>query len=158
MRIVLQRVREASVTVLGRVRGRIGKGICLLVGLEAGDTREEAASLARKIAGLRIFSDKKGKMNLSLEEVGGEILAVSQFTLAASLEKGRRPSFEKAEEPERAEELFRFFVEGLRSLGFRVETGVFGARMEVRLVNDGPVTFVLEGKKPPRKISAGSSF
>ncbi len=147
MKIVLQRVKEASVEVGGRIVGRIGRGICLLVGVEKGDAREDAEALAGKVTELRIFPDREDKMNLSLAEVGGEVLAVSQFTLAGSTKKGRRPSFDGAEEPVRAEELFRHFCESIRKSGFRVETGVFQAAMNVHLTNDGPVTFVLDSKK-----------
>jgi D-tyrosyl-tRNA(Tyr) deacylase len=143
----LQRVSEASVEVEGRTVGRIGRGYCLLVGIEKDDDEGEADRLARKIADLRIFPDAQGKMNLSLRETGGAILAVSQFTLAASVRKGRRPSFDDACEPKQAEELFGRFVAALRSAGFEVATGVFQAVMDVRLINDGPVTFVLETEK-----------
>lgn len=149
MKVVLQRVREAAVAVEKRVVGEIGQGVCLLVGIEKGDSEEEAAYLASKIIDLRIFQDKEGKMNLSLLERGGEVLAVSQFTLAASVKKGRRPSFDRAEEPRRAAELFQRFIELIRQRGIRVEAGVFGALMEIRLINDGPVTFVLERGKTP---------
>lgn len=144
MRIVLQRVREAEVETEGRIAGRIGRGICLLVGVEKGDTEAEADRMAAKAVDLRIFPDEAGKMNLSLADVGGEVLAVSQFTLAGSVRKGRRPSFDGAEEPGRAEALFARFVDALRGRGIRVATGVFQAAMTVRIVNDGPVTFVLE--------------
>lgn len=144
MRIVLQRVHEASVEAEGRVSGRIGRGICLLVGVEKGDSETEADRLAAKAVELRIFPDAAGKMNLSLADIGGEALAVPQFTLAGSVRKGRRPSFDGAEEPRRAEALFARFVESVRGRGIRVETGVFQAVMTVRIVNDGPVTFVLE--------------
>ncbi len=147
MKIVLQRVKEASVEVAGRVVGRIGPGLCLFVGVEKGDTEAEAEALAAKTTELRIFPDRDDRMNLSLAEVGGEVLAVSQFTLAGSTKKGRRPSFDNAEEPAKAEDLFRRFCEFVRRRGFRVETGVFQARMAVRLINDGPVTFVLDSKK-----------
>lgn len=146
MVIVLQKVNHASVSVQGKVKGQIGEGACLLVGVEKNDTEEDARYLARKIAELRIFPDSQGKMNRSLYDVGGEVLAVSQFTLAASVKKGRRPSFDRAEEPSRAESLFLFFVDRLRGFGLKVETGVFAASMEVSLVNDGPVTFVLQKK------------
>lgn len=144
MRIVLQRVREAEVETEGRIAGRIGRGICLLVGVEKGDTEAEADRMAAKAVDLRIFPDEAGKMNLSLADVGGEVLAVSQFTLAGSVRKGRRPSFDGAEEPGRAEALFARFVEAVRGRGIGVATGVFQAAMTVRIVNDGPVTFVLE--------------
>jgi D-aminoacyl-tRNA deacylase len=144
MRVVLQRVGEASVEAEGRVAGRIGRGVCLLVGVAKGDTEADAEKLARKAVELRIFPDPEGKMNLSLADIGGEALAVSQFTLAGSVRKGRRPSFDGAEEPGRAEAVFARFVEALRALGVRTETGVFRAEMSVRIVNDGPVTFVLD--------------
>jgi D-tyrosyl-tRNA(Tyr) deacylase len=152
MKIVLQRVKEASVSVQEKVVGNIEEGVCLLVGIEKGDEEEDARYLARKIAELRIFPDAEGKMNLSLFDVRGDVLAVSQFTLAGSVQKGRRPSFDKAEEPVRAERLFRFFVEQLTQIGLMVETGVFQARMKVRLVNDGPVTFILEGKNRSARL------
>jgi D-tyrosyl-tRNA(Tyr) deacylase len=146
MKIVLQRVREASVSIGGETVSRIGRGICLLVGVEKGDSEEEARSLARKAVGLRIFPDASGRMNLALADIGGEALAVSQFTLAGSVRKGRRPSFDGAEEPKRAAEIFETFVGTLEALGITVETGVFQALMEVRILNDGPVTFVLESR------------
>lgn len=147
MRIVLQRVREARVDVEGRTAGRIGRGICLLVGVEKGDGEADAELLARKAVELRIFPDAEGRMNLPIGAVDGEVLAVSQFTLAGSVRKGRRPSFDGAEEPERAAEVFGYFVGAVRALGVRVETGVFQALMEVHIVNDGPVTFVLESRR-----------
>lgn len=147
MKIVLQRVKQAAVEVQHRTAGKIGQGACLFVGVEKGDSEEEANYLANKIVELRIFPDEEGKMNLSLQDVKGEVLAVSQFTLAGSLKKGRRPSFDNAESSEKAEELFLYFVSLIKQRGLKVETGVFGALMEVRLVNDGPVTFILEKKK-----------
>lgn len=149
MKVVLQRVKQAAVEVDKQTVGRIDKGVCLLIGVEKGDTEEEALYLAQKITELRIFPDKEGKMNLSLLDIPGEVLAVSQFTLAASLKKGRRPSFDSAEDPEKAESLFLFFVDMIREKGVKVETGIFGALMDVHLVNDGPVTFILEKKKLP---------
>lgn len=146
MIIVLQKVKEASVSVQGKVVGKIKQGVCLLVGIEKGDTEEEAQYLARKIAELRIFPDKEGKMNLSLCDVQGEVLAVSQFTLAGSVKKGRRPSFDKAEEPSRAEPLFRYFVDQIKKFGLKVETGIFAASMDVFLINEGPVSFILQKK------------
>ncbi len=146
MKIVLQRVKEARVDVEGRTAGRIGRGLCLLVGVERGDGEADAEYLARKCVELRIFPDAQGKMNLSLAEAGGEVLAVSQFTRAASVRKGRRPSFDGAEEPGRAAELFDYFVGAVESLGVTVETGVFQTLMEVHIVNDGPVTFILDSK------------
>ena len=149
MKIVLQRVKQAAVEVNKQTVGLINKGVCLLIGVEKGDTEEEALYLAHKVTELRIFPDKEGKMNLSLLDIQGEVLAVSQFTLAASLKKGRRPSFDNAEDPERAENLFLFFVDMIKEKGIKVKTGVFGALMDVHLVNEGPVTFILDKKKLP---------
>jgi D-tyrosyl-tRNA(Tyr) deacylase len=146
MKIVLQRVREASVEVDGKVAGKIGPGVCLLVGIEKGDSEQDAQYLAKKAVELRIFPDKEGKMNLSLQDVGGEVLAVSQFTLAGSVRKGRRPSFDKAEAPEEAERLFHYLIDLIRQRQIKVETGVFQEMMDVHLVNDGPVTFFLQSK------------
>jgi D-tyrosyl-tRNA(Tyr) deacylase len=146
MKIVLQRVKEAAVEVQGKVVGKIGQGICLLVGIEKGDSEEDAHYLAKKATELRIFPDSEGKMNLSVLDIQGEAMAVSQFTLAGSVKKGRRPSFDKAEEPEKAEKLFKYFVELIKQRGMKVETGVFQAMMDVHLINDGPVTFFLETK------------
>ncbi len=147
MKVVLQRVREARVDVDGKTVGRVGRGVCLLVGVEKGDGGADAEFLAKKCVELRIFPDAEGRMNLSLAEAGGGVLAVSQFTLAASVRKGRRPSFEGAEEPGRAAELFEYFVGAVEALGVSVETGVFQALMDVHILNDGPVTFVLESRK-----------
>ena len=144
MRILLQRVSQASVTVDGRVVGRIGRGFCLLVGITHRDTTAEADWLAAKVAGLRVFEDSMGKMNLGLAEVGGEVLVVSQFTLYGEAGKGRRPSFTAAARPEQAEPLCDYFSEQLRQSGLRVATGVFGAHMQVEISNDGPVTLWLE--------------
>jgi D-aminoacyl-tRNA deacylase len=149
MKIVLQRVKEARVEVEGNTVGRIGKGICLLVRVEKSDSEEDARLLARKAVELRIFPDAAGKMNLSLADLGGEVLAVSQFTLAGSVRKGRRPSFDGAEEPGRAAEIFDYFVGAVEAMGITVETGVFQALMDVHIVNDGPVTFVLDSRKGP---------
>lgn len=149
MKIVLQRVTEALVEVESRTVGGIGRGVCLLVGIERGDSEEDARYLAKKAVGLRIFPDEQGKMNLSLLDIRGEVLAVSQFTLAGSVRKGRRPSFDGAETPERAEQLFGILIEEIRRSGLKVEKGVFAAVMEVHLVNDGPVTFVLDSRKHP---------
>ena len=144
MRVVLQRVSRASVTIEGRVAGAIGPGFCLLVGFTHADTPAQADWMAEKVGGLRLFSDADGKMNLGLAEVGGAILAVSQFTLYGDAAKGRRPSFIDAARPETAIPLYEAFVAALRSRGFDVATGEFGAMMEVELVNDGPVTLILE--------------
>lgn len=147
MKIVLQRVKQASVDVGDKVVGKIGPGICLLVGIERGDSENDAQYLANKAVELRIFPDREGKMNLSLQDIQGEVLAVSQFTLAGSTRKGRRPSFDKAEEPEKAERLFNYLIDLIRQRGIKVETGVFQALMEVHLINDGPVTFILRSKE-----------
>jgi len=146
MKIVLQRVKRASVEVEGKIVGEIGRGICLLVGVEKGDGPDDAERLARKAVELRIFPDAEGKMNLALAEADGAVLAVSQFTLAGSVKKGRRPSFDTAEAPDRAAELFETFVRKLSDAGVRVATGVFQAHMDVHLVNDGPVTFILDSR------------
>lgn len=153
MRCVIQRVSNASVSVNGSTVGRIGPGLLVLAAVEKGDSREEVEGAAKKISVLRIFSDSAGKMNLSLGEVGGSVLAVSQFTLAGNIGGGRRPSFDRAEEPARAQELFDHFVDTLRAEAIPVETGVFRAFMEVALVNDGPVTFIYE-TRPGRAVSS----
>ena len=144
MRAVVQRVSEASVVVDGRVVGAIGRGLLVLLGVTHADGEAEAAALARKIAGLRIFEDAAGKFNLASNEVGGSVLVVSQFTLYGDARKGRRPSFTDAARPEQAEPLIRRFVQLLRDEGLPVQTGVFGALMAVHLVNDGPVTLWLD--------------
>ena len=145
MRIVLQRVKEASVTVGGVRISSIGPGLLLLVGVAHGDGESEADWLADKVAGLRIMGDEEGKMNLSVKDVRGAVLAVSQFTLLADTRKGKRPSFVGAAPPDEAERVFDYFCERLRTAGVKqVETGRFGAMMDVALVNDGPVTIVLE--------------
>jgi D-aminoacyl-tRNA deacylase len=144
MRIVLQRVNRASVTIDGATTASIGKGILLFLGVHSNDTTEAADFLAAKCASLRIFSDAEGKMNLSLSEVNGEALVVSQFTLLADCGRGRRPSFVDAAGPEKGRELYGRFVSELRKLVPKVETGVFGAMMDVELVNDGPVTLIVE--------------
>ena len=145
MRVVLQRVKNASVTVEGEAISAIGAGLLLLVGVARGDGEAEADWLAAKVAGLRVMGDDEGKMNRGVTDVGGAVLAVSQFTLLADTRKGKRPSFVGAAPPEEAERLFDFFCERLRAAGVdRVETGRFGAMMDVALVNEGPVTIVLE--------------
>lgn len=147
MRIVLQRVKSASVSIEGLVVGEIEQGFLLLVGVGPNDTRDDASYLARKIAGIRIFSDENGKMNLSIDQVSGKILSVSQFTLFADTKKGNRPSFTGAASPEAANKLYEEFNEILRTeYGLIVETGEFGADMQVSLVNDGPVTILLDTK------------
>jgi D-tyrosyl-tRNA(Tyr) deacylase len=144
MRAVIQRVSSASVVVDGQIVGEIGRGLLVLLGVGHADTNREAAWMADKIANLRIFEDEAGKMNLSVQEVGGALLLVSQFTLLADCRKGRRPSFTDAAPPDQADRLYQVAVERLRAAGLRVETGVFQAHMQVHLVNDGPVTIVLD--------------
>ena len=144
MKMVIQRVTRAEVRVEGEVVGRIGAGLAALVGLERGDNELQLERAARRLATLRVFSDEEGRMNKGLDEVGGAVLAVSQFTLAGSIRKGRRPSFDRALTGDAAEPLFNRFLEILSEEGVPVETGVFGALMEVDLVNDGPVTLIWE--------------
>ena len=144
MRVVLQRVSHARVSAEGRVTGEIGPGLLLLVAFRQGDGDATIRWMADKVAGLRIFPDAEGKMNLSLQETRGALLVVSQFTLYGDASRGRRPSFVDAAPPEIALPLYRSFVALLREMGQRVETGEFGARMEVELVNDGPVTLILD--------------
>jgi D-tyrosyl-tRNA(Tyr) deacylase len=144
MRVLLQRVSRAEVRVGDRVTGAIGKGFMLLVGFTHADTETAVAWMADKVAGLRLFTDADGKMNLGLDDVGGAVLVVSQFTLYGDAQKGRRPSFIDAARPEQAIPLYERFVAMLRERGLRVETGEFGAMMDVELVNDGPVTLQLE--------------
>jgi D-tyrosyl-tRNA(Tyr) deacylase len=147
VRAVIQRVTRASVTVDGRVAGEIGAGLLVLLGVSKTDTPESASYLAEKIANLRIFSDETGKMNLSVLDAGGSVLVVSQFTLYGDTRGGRRPSFIQAAPPEQANLLYQEFVRLMRSLGVTVETGVFQAHMQVELVNDGPVTILLDSEK-----------
>jgi len=144
LRAVVQRVSQASVTVDGQMVGQIGQRLMILLGVKTGDTEAEARWLAQKIAGLRIFSDDEGKFNLSVHDVGGAALVVSQFTLYGDTHKGRRPSFTDAAPPDLAEPLVDRFVEFLRAESLSVETGVFGAVMQVEIHNDGPVTLLLE--------------
>ena len=147
MRAVVQRVTQAFVTVEGNEVGRIGKGLCVLIGVEAGDTRQDAAYLAGKIAKLRIFEDDQEKMNLSVQQVGGGILAVSQFTLLGDARGQNRPGFTQAEAPDRANALYEDVCSDLGEMGLQVEKGVFRTHMQVHLVNDGPVTILLDSKK-----------
>jgi D-tyrosyl-tRNA(Tyr) deacylase len=140
----VQRVSRASVTVNGRVVGNIGRGLVVLVGFAPPDGTSQVEWMADKVAGLRVFSDDAGKMNLDLAAVGGAVLVVSQFTLYGDASKGRRPSFVGAAPPDQAVPLYQAFIEGLRSRGLPVATGEFGAMMDVELVNDGPVTLILE--------------
>ena len=144
MRAVIQRVSRATVTVEGEVTGAINHGLLVLLGVGHGDTEETARALAAKIARLRIFGDEAGKMNLSVQETGGGVLAVSQFTLLADTRRGNRPSFTGAAPPEQANRLYEVFCETLSALGLPVAKGIFGAHMDVDLTNDGPVTIVME--------------
>jgi len=147
MRAVVQRVSRASVKVEGKSTGEIALGLLVLLGVAHEDAENDADYLAEKIAGLRIFEDDAGKMNLSVIDIGGAVLAVSQFTLFGDVRRGKRPSFDAAARPERARELYEYFVERMRSLGLRCETGRFQAMMDVELVNSGPVTILLDSKK-----------
>jgi D-tyrosyl-tRNA(Tyr) deacylase len=144
MRLVIQRVTRAAVSVNGEVVGRCARGLCILAGVRVGDTESEADWLAEKTANLRIFPDEAGKMNRSLADIGGQALVVSQFTLYGDARRGRRPSFTDAETPERAAALVERFVAALRRAGVTAETGVFGADMQVEIHNDGPVTLILD--------------
>ncbi|MDR1247341.1 MAG: D-tyrosyl-tRNA(Tyr) deacylase [Clostridiales Family XIII bacterium] len=147
MRAVVQRVKQARVTVGDRTAGAIGTGLVAFVGVETGDGESDAIYIADKIAGLRVFEDSDGKMNLSVSDAGGAVLAVSQFTLLGDVRKGKRPSFAEAARPETAEPLYRVCADRLRSLSLRVEEGVFGAEMLVEIHNDGPVTLLLDSRK-----------
>lgn len=147
MRAVVTRVLRAEVRVDGVVAGSIGAGLLVLAGVEAGDSPADIELMAAKVRGLRVFADKEGKMNLTVEEAGGSLLAVSQFTLLGDCRKGRRPSFAMAEEPGKAETLFNSFVKALSAGPLQVATGAFGAHMEVESVNDGPVTLLLDSRK-----------
>ena len=147
MRAVVQRVTRAKVTVNGEITGEIGPGLLVLLGVGAADTRADADYLAGKIAGLRIFEDAGGKMNLSVAEVQGAVLAVSQFTLYGDTRRGKRPSFDAAAPPAPARDLYEYFVERIRAAGLRCETGRFQEMMQVELVNEGPVTILLDSAK-----------
>ncbi len=146
MRLVLQRVLDAAVAIDGAERARIGRGFLALLGVREGDTAADMLALADKCAGLRVFEDPQGKMNLGLADVGGAVLAVSNFTLCADCSHGRRPSFSDAARPETAEPLYDAFCQALRDRGVPVETGVFGADMKITLTNDGPVTLVIDAR------------
>lgn len=147
MRAVVQRVAEAEVTVGDRTVGKIGKGFLVLLGVGTDDSEIDAQYMADKVARLRVFEDEEGKMNLAVKDVGGAVLAVSQFTLYGDARKGNRPGFTDAAPPERAEFLYWFFITALERYGIKVEKGEFGARMKVKLVNDGPVTILLDSSK-----------
>lgn len=144
MKAIIQRVLSASVSVNNQTVSKIDKGLCLFLGIEKNDTEADALWLANKIAGLRIFEDNKGKMNYSVIDIGGSVLVISQFTLSADCTMGRRPSFTKAETPEKAESMYLFFSQALKNLQISVKNGIFGADMLVRIENNGPATFILE--------------
>ena len=144
MRALVQRVKKGSVSIDGKVNGAIGQGLVILLGVTHTDTEKDADFVADKCVDLRIFEDENGKMNKSLEDIGGSILLISQFTLYAATRKGRRPSFDAAARPEVAEPLYEYFIQRLRSRGIPVETGIFGADMQVEIHNDGPVTVMVE--------------
>ena len=140
---LIQRVKRASVTIESKLYSNIDSGILVLFGVEKGDVKQKADRIADKISKLRIFEDENGKMNKSVTDISGEILVVSQFTLAGNCSKGTRPSFDNAEEPQKANVMYEYFIEQLKQKGLPVKTGVFGAMMDVELINDGPVTFIL---------------
>ena len=144
MKLVIQRVKSASVKVEGETVGKIEKGFLVLIGVKVGDTREQADYLAKKLCNLRVFTDENNKMNLALKDVGGKLLIVSQFTLYGNCNDGNRPSFIDAERPENAIPLYEYFCEKCHERGIEVQKGVFGAHMEVELLNDGPVTIIME--------------
>ncbi|TZF92588.1 D-tyrosyl-tRNA(Tyr) deacylase [Chryseobacterium panacisoli] len=144
MKIVIQRVSEASVKVDGKIVGEIGKGIMLLVGVDENDEKTDADWLVQKVLNLRIFGDEEGKLNLSVKDISGEILCISQFTLIADYKKGNRPSFIKAAKPDKAIPLFDYFKDEISQSGLKTESGIFGADMKVSLINDGPVTIVMD--------------
>ena len=144
MKLVIQRVKSASVKVEGETVGKIEKGFLVLIGVKVGDTREQADYLAKKLCNLRVFTDENNKMNLALKDVGGKLLIVSQFTLYGNCNDGNRPSFIDAERPENAIPLYEYFCENCHERGIEVQKGVFGAHMEVELLNDGPVTIIME--------------
>ena len=146
MRVVIQRVTEASVKVDDKIVGKIAKGVMLLVGIQDDDTLEDANWLVQKIQNLRIFGDESGKLNLSIADINGEILCISQFTLIADYKKGNRPSFIRAARPEIAVPIFEHFKKELRNTQLKIESGIFGADMKVSLINDGPVTIVMDSK------------
>lgn len=147
MRVVIQRVKKAKVEIAGKLESEIGSGLMVLVGVSKTDTAEDAAYIAGKICGLRIFTDENDKMNLSVEDVGGDILLVSQFTLYADARKGRRPSFDESSKGDHAKEMYEGLADMIRSKGFDVKTGIFGADMDISLINHGPVTIQLDSKK-----------
>ncbi|MBP3847220.1 D-tyrosyl-tRNA(Tyr) deacylase [bacterium] len=144
MKALIQRVKRASVTIDGKLYSKIDKGLLVFLGVQKGDTQENADKLAQKLVNLRIFEDENEKMNLSLKDVNGQMLVVSQFTLCGDCKKGTRPSFDNAELPQKANQLYEYFVTQIKAQGIETQTGSFGAMMEVELINDGPVTFMIE--------------
>jgi len=146
MRAVIQRVKEASVVIDGKVYSNIGRGFLVLLAVEEKDTEKDMEFLLKKIPNLRVFEDENGKMNLSLKDIGGEMLVVSQFTLLGNVKRGLRPDFTRAERPDRAEKMYLQFVEKVREQGIPVKTGKFAALMEVRLINEGPVTIIIDSR------------
>lgn len=146
MRIVIQRVSEASVSIHQEITGQINQGFMVLVGVEEADSQEDVDYLVRKTANMRIFEDEEGKMNISLKDIGGQVLSISQFTLHANTKKGNRPSFIDAAKPDHSLPLYEAYNEGLRQEDLTVETGEFGADMQVALINDGPVTIIIDSK------------
>jgi D-aminoacyl-tRNA deacylase len=147
MKILIQRVSEASVEIQGNACSKIGKGLLVFIGVEKGDTATDLEYLVNKVSQLRIFEDDHKKMNLSIQDINGEVMIVSQFTLSADCKKGNRPSFDNAEDPVKAKDMYDKFVESLREIGLKVDTGDFGSYMQVHLINDGPVTILLDSRK-----------
>ncbi len=147
MKALIQRVKMAEVQIDGKIYSKTNKGLLIFLGIENGDTEKDIEYLVRKVPHLRIFEDSQEKMNLSTLDIKGEILVVSQFTLSADCRRGNRPSFDSAEEPAKAKDIYMRFIEGLRESGLKIETGDFGAYMQVHLINDGPVTIMIDSKK-----------